>query len=392
MKSKKTNYKKVITLALFLSICYGYGVSVAQTSAEDNPSSATAASTAATANSDGVSDTIHSTALDVEGSYQSEDISKNRRDLEKENNELAYKKLEDMRIQEEKKITKTINNVFSDNKNQQATSGATEVVTPVVPVVKASEVKEAPVKVLDDTTINDATSVAAAEEKNKPTHKVKITPNVSGVVYKGKYESYQANINPGLSLEFPMTEQIGLSFGVSYSKVNITDISRNNYNWYYAWSLNNFGYNNFSKEIEGSGISIEVMPKIYLTKNSLVNPYIGAGVGYDYFNMKYNKKDQSQNYMQYYTNYGQNNYGNEEFSSSYVSGKVALGAEMIFTKNIGMNLECKYSKGFAELTKQNGEYTAPTYYNQDQRLLQTLGEDINTANKLSIGAGLVILF
>ncbi|MBF0300682.1 MAG: hypothetical protein HQK51_18355, partial [Oligoflexia bacterium] len=199
------------------------------------------------------------------------------------------------------------------------------------------------------------------------------------------------NISPGLTLEFPITNQVGMAFGVNYSKVDITDISRNNYNWYYTWSYNNFGYNNFNKEIEGTSLSLEVTPKIYLTKKALVTPYVGLGAGYDYLKMKYASKDPSSAYGSYYSAYGQN-YGNEDYSSSYISGKALVGVEISFSKNIGMNLECKYSKGITELTKQKNEYLAPGYYNQDQRLLQLLGEDINTASKISLGAGLVILF
>lgn len=404
MKSNFNFYKrsinKLLILGLFVSI-YHIG-STLSTSASASANDDLSSSTVQNQLVGEVSDTIHSTALDVEGSYQSEDPAKPRRDLERNNNDLAFKKLEDLRISEEKKITKKINNMFDNNKNKNQNQNLedegkedAQTPAPVIPtVVKAAEVKEAPVKILDENANTKAPVVTAKVEevdKDKEVKKIKIIPSVSGIVYKGEYESYQANLSPGLALEFPLSEQIGLSFGLNYNKIDITDVSRNDYNWYYTWAFNNFGYNNLSREIEGSGISLEVTPKLYLTKNNMINPYIGLGVGYDYLNMKYTSKDQSTAYSTYYANYAKN-FGDEEYTSSYISGKVVVGAEMSFTKNIGMNIECKYSKGVTELSKQNEEYIAPGHYNKDQRLLQLLGEDINTANKLSLGAGLVILF
>ncbi|MBF0300200.1 MAG: hypothetical protein HQK51_15870, partial [Oligoflexia bacterium] len=154
---------KRVTLGvfIFIFICLGSNINTFSTTANAEDDLSVELSSAA-------NDTIHGTALDVEGSYQTEDIAKPRRDLERDNNDLAHKKLENMRIQEEKKITKKINNMFANNKSANANNEDADAAQTVTPVVNASEIKEAPVKILDETNVknNQLISTLNIEEED----------------------------------------------------------------------------------------------------------------------------------------------------------------------------------------------------------------------------------
>ena len=65
------------------------------------------------------------------------------------------------------------------------------------------------------------------------------------------------------------------------------------------------------------------------------------------------------------------------------------GSEVLITKNIGMNIELQYSRGFGSGDANNGvnPFNAP-----DQQRLQDLSNDIIGSNAISIFAGMVVNF
>ena len=80
-------------------------------------------------------------------------------------------------------------------------------------------------------------------------------------------------------------------------------------------------------------------------------------------------------------------FGDEEVISSHVKAQLVGGSEVIFTKNIGMNLELQYARGLGGNLSSESATSGP-----DQRRLEELNNELISANMFSVFAGMLFQF
>ncbi|PIK15782.1 hypothetical protein [Halobacteriovorax sp. JY17] len=316
---------------------------------------------------------LSSEQIDIDGSFNApkqetaaDRMAKLRKKLEERNEQMVSKKIEDMRLQEEQKLAKKLQNAFN-GQAMAIDSVGTQQAAPVKAVV-------APVPV-----------VKKEEKKNKviPTAGLMTISGENGLELESS-----ANIN--LTIENQITQRLSVGISVGYTKMGITDVANqysgtsyynnsNVYNPYY-----NTGYYNTygqGREMNYSRLGLEVNSKFFMSVESTIRPYLGLGLGYNRHSLGY---EQNQQY-----NYNNVQLGNEDFSSSYVAGSVLAGSEIHFTDSIGAVLEFKYQKGLGD---SFNTASASSNRNPDQVRLENVGTAIEKANNMSLNAGVLIKF
>ncbi len=323
---------------------------------------------------------LSSEQIDIDGSFNApkqetaaDRMAKLRKKLEERNEQMVSKKIEDMRLQEEQRLAKKLHKAF----NAQAMA-----------MDSVGTQQAAPVKTVAAPAPTPA-PVVKKENKNK------VIPTVGLMTISGdnglELES-SANIN--LTVENQISNRFSVGLSVGYAQMGITDTS-NSYSgvsssYYYNNSTTynpyyNTGYYNTygqGREMDYSRLNLEVNSKFFMATESTIRPYIGLGLGYNRHSLAY------ENNQQY--NYGSVTLGNEEFSSSYVSGSALVGSEINFTDTIGAVLEFKYQKGFGD--SFNTQSASSSYSNPDQVRLENVGTAIEEAHNMSLNAGLLIKF
>lgn len=211
---------------------------------------------------------------------------------------------------------------------------------------------------------------------------IKVLPYAGMTQYNGKIEQVEAEIAAGLRLESNITKRFSMGVGFNYAQLKTEDFANNGFmNNSFAQGYYGF-YGQQGREIQFSTMGIDLYGKFFITNKDRFRPYVGAGLGYNRSTMKYTNNNP---YMT--TGY---QFGNEEYRTSYATGTLMVGSEIMFTKKIGMNIEGAYSTGIgSSLSSQNAQNP---FNSPDQRRLRQLGEEIINANALSIFAGMVITF
>ena len=85
-----------------------------------------------------------------------------------------------------------------------------------------------------------------------------------------------------------------------------------------------------------------------------------------------------------------NNFGGEEYRTSYFNGQVMAGTEVMITKGFGINVEATYSSGLGNSV--SSQSSKNPFNNPDQNRLRELGDEIINSSAMSIFAGAVVIF
>jgi outer membrane protein W len=272
---------------------------------------------------------------------------------------IPKKQVNEIRDREGEKIQKRLAEVFGGGTTSTSTAKTTAVVAAPAPV-----------------------SAPAPTFANQ----VKILPTVGIANIQGDGFDLESNFLGGISAEATVHPHITVGIGFNYSKMEITDIGSNyNGNYNTGYNYNNWYTNQFGagRTINYRQMGLEISSKFFPVENSRVRPYLGAVVGYNRLNMDYEDGGA------YYNNYNQTAYGEEEYSTSYISGGVLLGSEMSITSNVGINLEARYTMG---LTSAYVGDSTSYVKNGDQDRLNRLGTAIEDASSLTINGGVIISF
>ena len=156
-----------------------------------------------------------------------------------------------------------------------------------------------------------------------------------------------------------------------------------NYGDYYSWYNTQYG----TREINFSEINFDLTGKFYIIGTGVVQPYVGAGVGYNRTKMAYDQKQQS-TYTGSYSPYSNVSFGEESYTGSFVSGILLAGTDVMFTDMLGLNFQFKYAKGLTSGTSTDQGILA----NPDQLFLNQLGQEIDKSGQVSITGGLNVAF
>src|SRR5690606_2518543 len=85
-----------------------------------------------------------------------------------------------------------------------------------------------------------------------------------------------------------------------------------------------------------------------------------------------------------------NQFGNENYQTSYATGTLMGGTEVMITRSFGLNIEAAMSSGLGgAMTSQSARNITNS---PDQKRLRELGNEIINANALSIFIGGVVIF
>jgi hypothetical protein len=340
-------------------------------------------------------DTVNAPEMDVDGDFkretESDRLAKLRKKHEMATQEMMEKKLEDRRLDNERKLNEEMRQAL-----QGQSTPSDEVSTRDSSVAKVeSSVEE------DDRTWNQAD--------------FKVIPMFGVQNISNSQLDLESEVSTAIAMEAVVTKHVTVGLSLGYMNMDMTDMNANNggfgggfnssfggFNSFYNTYGLNYGfnnpqnmYNNFygqnyanafgsqGREMSYKRFTAEINSKFFLFPEKRLRPYVGLGIGYNRGQLSYT--DQGNNFQ-----WNGLQLGNEEYRSSYISGSAMLGAEVSFTKNIGMSLDFRYARGLTSGTQvQTGNTFA---FNPDQIALENLGRDIEEADSFGLNLGVVISF
>ena len=214
-----------------------------------------------------------------------------------------------------------------------------------------------------------------------PFEVIKLLPYAGATSFNGEVEQLETEISAGLRLESNITTRFSMGIGFKFDQLKTNDFA-NGANYMTPNYYNQYGTQ--GREIQYRGMGLDVYGKFFITNGERFRPYLGAGIGYNRATMKYNDNDPYFDMMNAY------NYGSEEYNTSFVTGQLMLGSEIMITRGFGINLEAAYSTGLGDSLSSKSAKNGGT--SPDQARLRDLGEEIINSNALSIFAGAVVNF
>jgi outer membrane protein W len=366
---KRTNeMKRSVVMSLFLASAVIAGLNVSPLKAQDDMLDSA---------DDALSgDALQMEDINLEGKLSpSERLRQRREKLEERNKIMVEKKIEDIRVKQEIALTNKLQDAFGKSLNNiNEDKVQTVQAAPVAPVAPQPVVAPAPVV--------ETKIVEVKEEKLPEIKKSKVTPYLGSQSIKGDRIDWESKMNIGVNLETMIMPQVSVALGVGYTTLDVTDTANDfvNNNSQYGTTYNSvFGT---GRKMSSSKTSIEANSKYFLTVESKIKPFVGAGLLYNRSNLKYD--DAGNGY-----NYNGVNFGNEGFSSTAMSASAKLGAEVDFSETVAFNIDLSFAK---TLSSGISSTANTTNNNPDQVRLQNINKSVEESDITSIQAGLVVRF
>ena len=311
-------------------------------------------------------DILNSDQIDIDGTYRKETaadrIEKMRKKLEAQNEQMVQKKIEDIRIKQETELSNKLQKAFKGN--LQAMDGVEDSV---------GTYQAAPQRV-----------IAPMPEATKSDLKNKIIPFFGVKQFDGEsIDSFEAKVNAGISMENMITERLSVGLAVNYTAMDITDVA-----YYNGFNQFNFGFND-GDEISYANVNVAINGKFFITTDSKIRPYIGAGLGYNRTSLKYDEQN-----SQFNNGFGGSfNATNEDskVTGSNVTGTGAIGAEILFTETIGVNLEFNYTRAITSAFDADSSFNTG-FNDQAKANLETLGDNLEDSDVAALNIGFVVKF
>lgn len=227
-----------------------------------------------------------------------------------------------------------------------------------------------------------STAEVAPMPSGNPFETIKLLPFAGGTTYSGERESLEASLSAGLKLESNINNRFSVGLGLNYAQLRTEDFA-NSYYGNQPWTgsyYNNYGQQ--GREMQFNTMGLELYGKFFITQGERFRPYLGAGLGINRSELKYSENNPY--------SYSNAQFGDESYKSTYFSGNVSIGSEIMITRSFGINIEAQYSTGLgSSLSSEDAKNPANS---PDQARLRELGDEIINANALSIFAGAVVMF
>jgi opacity protein-like surface antigen len=294
---------------------------------------------------------------------EAEKIGENAED--KINAQVEAKKAENRAMEKIKKAEAKLKCLMDGNTKEECSQFNTEEQT--VSVVQASPV---PVSTVE-------TSVSL----NNPFEVIKLLPYAGATTFNGKVEQLETELSAGLRLESNITTRFSMGIGAKFDQMKTNDFANNSL-------YMNQGYNNFfgpeGRQIQYRSMGLDIYGKFFITGGERFRPYVGAGLAYNRATLKYNDTNP------YYDEMNSYYYGTEEYNTTFLSGQLMLGTEIMITKSIGLNLEGAYSTGLGENLSSKAARNGVN--SPDQTRLRDLGDEIINSNALSMFLSALFIF
>lgn len=322
------------------------------------------------------SDTLDMDQIDIEGRLSPSELMKRRREkLEERNKVMVEKKIEDIRVKQEIALTNKLQGAFNNSLNNLNEDKVQTVQAAPAPVAPAPV---APAPIIETRIVEVPAPVVVVEKKSK------IIPQLGVSSIKGDRIDLETNLTIGVQAETMVAPQVSVGIALGYASMDLTDVGNDYVNSGYGQVYNPQYYNVYGagRKMTLKKVSIEGNAKYFFTEDSMIKPYVGAGIAFNRSTLKY----ENQNTY----NYGGVNYGNEDYGSSAVGGSAKLGAEIAFNDTVGANIEFAYAKNITSGISKSSEVSSTL--NADQGRLENVSKEIEDGSTTSIQAGLVIKF
>jgi opacity protein-like surface antigen len=225
--------------------------------------------------------------------------------------------------------------------------------------------------------------VAEAPAKRKMGDVIKVLPYAGVMSIQSENEDLEAGLHTGLKVESDLTNRFSVGLGINYTNLKTTDFGDNG-----GFGTIGFGGSGFGREVEYTNLSFDMYSKFFLVKTERFRPYVGLGIIYNRTTAEYT----SGNNTQINVNGFNGQAGDQEVNANIMSAKIIGGSEILFTENVGMNLELQYSKGLGSSFGGDSDSSDNVFGTTFQNRLEDLSEEINTAHTISVSVGVLVLF
>ncbi|MCK6596091.1 MAG: porin family protein [Bacteriovoracaceae bacterium] len=313
--------------------------------------------------------------LDISGQLTpAQRLEQTRKKMEERNRQMVDKKIENIRIKQEVALTKKLQSAFDQNMDNIDSVSKKEAA-----VVEAPPVAAQPVIAPQPTIIERVIEVQPVKvEEEKLT---RITPFLGLSNFKGSAIDFESKANLGVNVDYVFMPQLTLGVGVGYTTMEITDTA-NSYADYTNLG-NQYGsiFPN-GRQMSFDRLSLEANSRYFLTMDSKLKPYVGAGLGYNRTTIKYEGTGNGYSYNGV-------SYGSEGVSTNFMTANIRLGAEVDLTSSVALGLDLGYTKA---LTSGFGTKNEVSNVNEDQRRLEKVSKAIEDADNLTVNAGVVLKF
>lgn len=315
---------------------------------------------------DDTSSVLESEEIDIEGQFNrpspADRIEKMRKKLEKQNEQMVQKKIEEKRISSEMELMKDLQKKF---RNQSADDG------------DQVSVRQASTQVV----------VAAPPAPVKEDKKNRITPYAGLTRFnEACLDGCESQVHAGLAFDTMVSDRFSVGIGLGLTTMSIIDTANTFGQNYY-----NTGFNisTTGDEIDYTRVGLDLNSKFFFTVETRLRPFVGVGVGYERASLKYSKKS-----SQFQNNFGTNsNLGEDSVTGSSVSASGILGAELLLSDTIGVQLDFRYKKnltnGFGSDSKSTNNSTFQSF---NEVVLDNLGSEIQESSEAQVNIGLTIGF
>lgn len=325
---------------------------------------------------------LNAEQIDIDADYEApeqptaqEIIEEARKKSEMKNVKKIAKKIENLKVptaqvkqitdQESSSLSDRISGIFGSS--QTTTAVATAAATDTVTVKQAAPVTQV---------------IEQAPEVKKPVvmDSIRVIPTAGIMNIQGSNISLESKYSMGLSVETMVTPHIAVGLGIGYSGLDLVDVKQ-------AWEGSTIG--SYS-ELEYKQLDLRVNTKFFFVAEGRFKPYAGVGLAYNRATINYTGESNEYNNSTWWygsTSTQSNLPIEEEFNSSFVSASVALGAELKFTKNVGVMVEGSYSRSLT------GALASESVLKTDkQARLDVLGDAITESDIFALNAGLLVTF
>ncbi len=317
---------------------------------------------------------VNTDQIDIDGLFAqkkqpsaADKIQEYRRKLEQKHEQMMRKKVEDMRLEEERKIARKL---------EKALSGQVQAMDQISTQSAAVQKVEAP-------------APATVEE----TRNNKFALSGGFMNFQGE-QDLDANLNLKASVETMVSPHIAVGMSLRYVNVEMTHKDNNyfdfngysayNYNYGY-YGQNTYDYDYINNKFDYSSIAFSLHSKFFFSVDSKIRPFVGAALNYNRGSLENGDyENDSYDYNYYYTGYQM---PKDKISVNNIGASVMAGGEVRFNNMFSAELYAQFDKSFNSSIEED-DYSDT----ENERYLKSLARDIEDSNIFSINAGFAFNF
>ena len=337
-------------------------------------------------------DVYNSEQIDVDGLYKerpkptaSDRTRQKAQKLKKQTDERIDNTIENMRLEEEKRIGKRLENMFKGKGLADGDSAAHQgdsVMGARPAAVKKQQTTSNDSDYHSDKTVSIAV-LGGFNHMSLPNSNRFSTNNYSG---EGVFV---------LELSGFVTPRIDVGIGISHASLSFEENPTYvGYSYGAQYTTPYPPYN--GREISGRIISADLRGRFYFTTGK-IRPFICGGLGFNRLSLEYRR---GVNGLGNYDRPFYDNYGREGYVSSYMDASAGIGMIIQFNNNFGLLAQSRFSRNFdfdknsskdQDFRYQSGVGGGPGYIN-DQVVLENLGGQVKDSTQINVTLGIISSF